>query len=107
LQNWAGKKYNVESPIAAELDVCAAENAKYDAEMATIKGKILDKLIAMRTRFNKLDSTKKRVTDRGEEMRKDYAEILKKTDLIFDKLPKDKQSIIIEAKKKEIAKSKQ
>jgi hypothetical protein len=104
LQNWSGKKYKVETPIEAEVDVCAAENAKYDAEMAKIKGKMLDKLIAMRERFNKLDSNKKRVLNRGEEMRKDYAEILRKTDLIFDKLPKDKQNIIIEAKKKEIAK---
>jgi hypothetical protein len=104
LQNWSGTKYKVETPIEAEVDVCAAENAKYDAEMAKIKGKMLDKLIAMRERFNKLDSNKKRVLNKGEEMRKDYAEILRKTDLIFDKLPKDKQNIIIEAKKKEIAK---
>jgi len=103
LQNWEGVKFKVENVKKAEEDLCAAENAKYDAEMAKIKGQILDKMISMKSRFNKLENRKKIVKERGEKMKKDYQDLLKKTDVIFDKLPKDKQTIIIDAKKKKIA----
>lgn len=103
MTNWQGVKYaNLAAPPVE--DVCAAENAAYEAEMAKIKGKILDKLIAMKSRFNKLDKNKKLLTERGEKMKNDYADIIAKADTIFDKLPKDKQDLIIEAKKKAIAK---
>lgn len=103
MTNWQGVKY-ANLAKAPEEDVCAAENAAYDAQMAKIKGKILDKLIAMKSRFNKLDKNKKLLTERGEKMKNDYHDIIAKADLIFDKLPKDKQDIILEAKKKQIAK---
>lgn len=103
MTNWQGVKY-ANLVKAPEEDVCAAENAAYDAQMAKIKGKILDKLIAMKSRFNKLERNKKLLTERGEKMKNDYHDIIAKADIIFDKLPKDKQDIILEAKKKEIAK---
>jgi hypothetical protein len=103
MTNWQGVKY-ANLVAVPEEDVCAAENAAYDAQMAKVKGKILDKLIAMRSRFNKLDSNKKLLSERGEKMKNDYHEIIQKADIIFDKLPKDKQDLIIEAKKKDIAK---
>jgi predicted nuclease with TOPRIM domain len=58
----------------------------------------------MKSRFNKLERNKKLLTERGEKMKNDYHDIIAKADLIFDKLPKDKQDIILEAKKKQIAK---
>lgn len=103
MTNWDGIKYA--TPVKApEEDVCAAENAAYEAQMAKIKGKILDKMIAMKTRFNKLDRNKKLLHEKREKLVNDYGEIIEKADLIFDKLPKDKQTIILDAKKKDIAK---
>jgi len=101
MTNWTGVKYN--NPVKVEeADVCAAENAAYEAEMAKIKSKILDKLISMKTRFNKLDNSKKLLNERKIKLKNDYTDILNKADLIFDRLPQDKKTLLIEAKKKEI-----
>lgn len=104
LQNWQGvqRKPQQEEPKKEE-DICAAENAKYDAEMAKIKGKILDKMISMKQRFKKLDSRKKLIRERGEKIKSSYQKILKTADTIFDKLPKDKQTEIINARTKQVA----
>ena len=102
MTNWTGIKFNNSNAKPADEDVCAAENAAYEAEMAKIKAKILDKLIAMKTRFNKLDSNKNLLLERKDKIKIDYDEQIKQTDLIFDKLPQDKKQLIIDVKKKQL-----
>jgi len=102
MTNWRGIKFNNSAAKPADEDICAAENAEYEAEMGRIKAKILDKLIAMKTRFNKLDSNKNVLLERKDKIKIDYDEQIKQTDLIFDKLPQDKKQLVIDVKKKQL-----
>jgi hypothetical protein len=102
LINWQGKKYSKPVDVPVDDDICAAENAEYEAEMAKIKGRLLDKMIAMKTRFNSLETNQKTLMDRKGHIKQLYDDTLKQTDRIFDKLSEDKKAIVLEAKKKKL-----
>jgi hypothetical protein len=89
LLNWTPTGTPKESKPADDDDLCAVENAEYQASMNKIKNKILDKLISLKSRFKKLDERKALLIDRKSKIKSDYKKIVEQTDSMVSKLPKD------------------